>query len=179
MKKTHYLKYEGLSLVVAGVCIISSTYLGLTISRSLTALLFIVGGLFSYLFSQANTENKVPSNNQLVQGITLSLVGVLLFFTGSIDEYLRYITFFMLFIAIFEVTFGLSMLDTDVNIHRRAYIERMIAGAVGIIAASVVLIFSVSNADSRFVITGIVTILFGLGITRFSRRIKKIYLINK
>ena len=78
MNKINYLTFSGASMALAGITMLISESIGISIAQILVPLLFITGGIFAYLFAQANQQHKLANQYHLLQAIGLCLFGVLI-----------------------------------------------------------------------------------------------------
>lgn len=175
MNTTKNLTYTGISVVLAGIFILLTNQIGFSTSKILISIFFIVGSYFSYSFASRNKQHQALSNSQIIQGIALLFIGTFLFVPNNVTDYLNYITFFFLFVAIYEFSFVFIAFDTDTTkLSKDIAIDRIIAGGIGLISASVLLVTSWLQTEKRILLVGIIVLLFGLGIVRFSRKVRNV-----
>ncbi|MEN0050012.1 MAG: hypothetical protein AAF806_23315 [Bacteroidota bacterium] len=91
----------------------------------------------------------------------------------SLDEFLKYITYFMLLFGLLEILFGFLALNTGNKLNMNILISRFVAGFVNIIGAVLILATAVTDEISGLMIAGVLILLGGLAFVMFSFRIRK------
>lgn len=175
MNKVQNLTATGMLLLSAGVVMLVSENIGVDRVKLLIPLLFIIGGVFSILFSRANAQIKGIGQYQLIHGIGLVVFGIIFgLIPKTLAEFLKYATYFILAFGLLEIIIGFTIVNSDFNFKWGDVIARFFAGLFGSIGGVLILATSATDQFSGLMITGGITILIGLGIVLFSMKLKKI-----
>ncbi|MET2985201.1 hypothetical protein [Aureibaculum conchae] len=175
MNKSINLTLSGICLLIAGVLIIASKSIGVSLTKILVPLSFIACGVFSYLFSQANKQHKIAYSYHLMQSIGLVLFGLLIAFSpNSLQSFLMYICFFLMLYGLLEILFGFSALNTRFKINWSMLITRFITGFLSMIGSVYLLLTMMDDEIKGVKIAGVLTILGGLSFVWFAQKVKNL-----
>jgi uncharacterized membrane protein HdeD (DUF308 family) len=176
MKKTKNLVIAGIALSISGLAMIATEIIGVETAKVLLPLLFIMSGAFSIMFATANTEVKKPTQYHLFQGGIFVLFGLVIgILANSLGDFLKYTTYFILFFGIFDIIHGFFLLTSKFNLTWKVLVFKFFGGMFGTVGGVAILVTSL-NTDyyAGLMITGIVTIVTGIGVIFFAARIKKL-----
>ncbi len=175
MNKINYLTFSGIAMILAGVFMLASESIGIGTAKFLVPLMFAIGGVFAYLFSEANKHHKIARQYHLLQGIGMVVFAFLIgIIPNSLGEFLRYVTYFMGLFGLIEILFGFMALNTGNKLNMGILISRFVAGFFNLIGAVLILATSVTDEISGLLIAGILVVLGGIAFIVFSFRIRKI-----
>lgn len=175
MNKTQNLTFSGIALLLAGVAMLAFESIGVSTTKILIPILFITSGVFSIMFSNANPQTKGPSQYHMIHGIGLVLFGIIFgVVPKSLGDFLTYATYFILFFGFLEIIISFALLNSGSKLEWRTVIERFFGGFLGTIGAVLILVTSATDEISGLVITGVATVLIGIGIIVFSKKINNI-----
>ncbi len=175
MNKVQYLALGGVSLFLAGVAIIASENIGINIVKILTPILFIISGVFSIGFANANSTATLPYRYQMMHGVGLILFGSIFgLVPDNLGDFLNQATYFILFFGLLEIIMGYALVNSNFKFKWRDIIVRFFAGFFGLIGAVLILATSATDQTLGLLITGIVTVLIGIGLIVFSSKVKDI-----
>ncbi len=175
MKRVQHLTIGGVSLLLAGIAMIASGNIGIGIVKVLIPILFINSGIFSILFANANPEATVPYRYQMMHGVGLMLFGIVFgLIPESLGDFLYYATYFILLFGLLEITMGFALVSSTYNFKWRDIVVRFFAGLFGLIGAVLILATSATDQTLGLIITGVVTVLIGIGLIVFSTKVKGI-----
>lgn len=175
MNKVQNLTFQGISLLIAGIAMIASENIGISIAKVLVPILFIISGVFSILFANANSQITIPYRYQIVHGVGLILFGVIVgLVPKSLGEFLNYATYFILFFGLWEIMFGFAVVNSPFKFEWRDIIVRFFCGLIGMVGGVLILATSLIDQSLGLIITGVVTVLIGIGIVLFSKKVKSI-----
>lgn len=174
MNKINYLTFSGVAMALAGIFLLLSESIGVGTVKFLVPLLFAVGGILAYLFSEANKHHKIARQYHLLQGIGMVVFALLIgIIPNSLGEFLKYVTYLMLLFGLIEILFGFMALNTGNKFNMKILISRFVAGFFNLIGAVLILATSVTDEISGLFIAGILIILGGIAFIIFSFRIRK------
>ncbi|MEP5338559.1 MAG: hypothetical protein ABJL44_03620 [Algibacter sp.] len=176
MKKLNYLRISGIALALSGLSMILSDNIGVPTAKVLVPVLIIAAGLFSFLFSTKNSHFRIAKQYHLLQGIGLTICGLLVaMLPNSLEDFLMYIAYFVLLLGFLEFTFAYQVLNAKIkNFNWNMIISRFIAAMISFISAIVLLLNSVDNPLTGLMIAGAVTIIGGISILLFANKIKDV-----
>ena len=175
MNKISYLTYSGLLIALAGICMYNSESVGVHIAKVLVPILFLSGGILTYLFSTANKQHKLANQYHGIQGVGVILFALLIGFgANDLGDFLKYVTYFMLFFGFIEILFGFMALNSSQKLNIGILIYRFISGFFTLIGGVLILVTSITNEISGLSIAGVLVALSGLAIIIFSYKVKNI-----
>ncbi len=174
MNKIKYLTFCGIAMILAGTFMLISEKIGVDISRILVPIMFATGGIFAYLFSEANKHHKIARQYHLLQGAGMIIFSILIGVNAkSLVEFLQYITFFMGTFGIIEILFGFMALNSGYKLNYRILLSRLVSGFLNALGAVIIIMTSVTDEINGLLIAGVLVILGGLGFVIFSSKIEK------
>ena len=175
MNKINYLTFSGLLMALAGIFMLTSENIGVKMAKVLVPLMFAIGGVMAYLFSEANKQHKIARQYHLLQGIGMFVFAILIAIVPkSLGDFLKYVTYFMMLFGLIEILFGFMALNIGNKLNMRILISRFVAGFFNLIGAILILATSVTDKISGLMIAGILILIGGIAFVVFSLRIKKL-----
>jgi len=174
MKNLNYLRISGIALALAGLSMLLTSSIGISISKVLVPMFIVSAGLFSFLFSSKNRGVSLARQYHLAQAIGLVVCGLLVaILPESLEGFLMYIAYFVLLSGSLELIFAYSILNAKIKVFNwSVLISRFVAAAISFILAIVLLLNSVLDPQIGLLIAGAVTIIGGASVLIFARKIK-------
>ncbi len=175
MNKINYLTFSGIAMAIAGALMLTSESIGIGTAKFLVPLMFAIGGVLAYMFANANKQHKLANQYHAAQGIGMIIFAVIIGLGAeNLGDFLKYITYFMLFFGLIEIIFAFMALNSSQKLNTGILISRFIAGLFNLIGAVVILATSVTDEINGLLIAGILVIIGGIAFIVFSFRIRKI-----
>nr|WP_299338193.1 hypothetical protein [Allomuricauda sp.] len=175
MNKLVYLTLSGTAMLVAGITLLLSTYIGVGTSKVLAPLFLLISGVLALLFSGANPQHKVAKTFHFLQGAGLMTFSILIaIWPGTLDMFLKLTTYFIMVYGLFEIMFAFSVLRSSFKVDRSILMTRLMVGAINVIGSFVLFMSLLKSTTSGLKVAGFLIVLGGLGFIIFANRIKKI-----
>ena len=175
MNKLQNLILSGATLSLSGLIMITAESIGVGTAKILIPILFITSGVFAILFANANLQSPITPKYHLFQGAILILFGLILALGAtSLGDFLNYATYFILFIGLFDIILGFVLVNSDYNWTWGKLLFKTAGGFFGSIGGVAILVTSITDQYSGLLITGIITILMGIGTIVFASKIKTV-----
>lgn len=175
MNKLQNLILSGVTLLLSGIVMLASDSIGVDTAKILIPILFIASGVFAILFANANPQAKRPAQYHILQGVLLILFGLILGFGAkSLGDFLSYATYFIMFIGLFDIILSFTLVNSDFNLTWGKLLFKVFGGFFGLIGSVAILATSITDQYSGLTITGIVTILMGIGTIIFASKLKTV-----
>ena len=175
MNKINYLTFSGVAMALGGIFMLAAEIIGIGIAKFLVPLMFAIGGVLAYMFSSANKQHRLANQYHMAQGIGMIVFAVIMGFGAeNLGDFLKYVTYFMLFFGLVEILFAFMALNSSQKLNTSILISRFVAGFFNIIGAVLILATSVTDEIDGILVAGILVALGGIAFIVFSFRIRKI-----
>lgn len=179
MNKTNLLTLSGLALLGAGIILLLSESIGITTSKILVPAFFAIASIFTFLFSQANKQNRIARQFHLAQSIGLLTFTILIaMIPQSLASFLSFSTYFIMFFGLFEIIFIFSVLNTKTPLNKGILLSRLAAGATNLIGGFILLLTLFQNTKNALTIAGILIIIGGIGFLFYAYKINNKLIIK-
>ncbi len=173
MNKSIYLTFSGIAVMLAGIALIFSADIGISTSKIIVPLFFIVGGFLAYLFAQANKQHPLAFPYHSAQAGGLTLFGMLIaFIPQSLSEFLDFVSYFMMAYGLIEIIYAFSALTSNHQLKKEILMSRFLAGFFGLIGSFILLITNLTNESNGIILAGLLVTLGGCAFVAFSVFIK-------
>ena len=167
-----YLIYSGISIALTGLVLLLSQKIGVQASKIAVPILIIISSYFSYKFSRSIVDHNIGKQFHLARAGLLFIFGVIVAFVpDSLESFLSYVVYFMMFFFIFEFTFCLMSFNTAPKVNWRTAIFWLISGFLAGIGAVLVLSTSITDPMQALMMTGVFMVLSGLSFAIFAKRL--------
>ena len=171
--KNKNLVFSGTALAAAGVTVLLSESIGIPTSKVLVPILFIVGGIFAFLFSRDVSSHIIGRPFYMLQGCGMVLFGLLVAtIPDSLESFLSYVSYFVMCFGFLEIVFGFMSFNTGLKIQWNILIFRFITGFLAIIGAAMLLFTSMTDPQQGLILAGILMIIAGIGFIVFAQKLK-------
>ncbi|MEM6516166.1 MAG: DUF308 domain-containing protein [Bacteroidota bacterium] len=172
MNKTNFLILSGISMILAGVVMLYSKNIGITASKILLPLLFLLGGITTFQFAIANKQNKTANTFHKIQGVLFIVFSMLVIFVpDSLKSFMLYLTYFCLCYGLIEIMFSFATLSSKVTIRKNMVMYRLISGFINAIGAIVLLLTVLSDEFLGLQTAGFLTAIGGISCVLFTRKV--------
>ncbi len=160
---------------LAGVFMLATESVGVGTAKIFVPLLFAIGGVLSFMFSNANKQHKLANQYHMIHGISMIIFAIIIGLGAkNLGDFLNYITYFMLFFGLIEILFAFMALNSSQKLNMSILFSRFASGFFNLIGAVLILATSVTDEVSGLMIAGILTLVAGLAFVIFSFRIRKL-----
>ncbi len=173
--KNQNLVISGACILLAGLVVLFSQSIGVSTAKFLVPALFIIGGIFAYIFSVENKQIKIASQFHLIQAFMMVIFGIVVAIKAdSLESFLTYVTYFVLCIGFLDIGYGLMALSSNSKAKTAIVTYRMVAGFVALIGALAILISNLMDPMQGLMVAGLIMIFGGISIIIFARKIASV-----
>lgn len=175
MNKINYLTISGITMSLAGLFMLLAKNIGVSTTQFLVPLMFAIGGILIFLFSQANKDHKIESQFHFILGVSMFVFALLIWtIPTKLEEFLKFFVYFIGVFGFIEILFGFMVLNSAAKLNIKMLLFRFATGFLNLIGAILVLATSVTDKFDGLLIAGILSILSGIAFVIFSFRLRKI-----